>query len=81
MSFNAQGLGNTAWAYAKQGQLGEETIRRCSKSNVKMSHMTGRLAVYTTIFLDIGEQTLRNLFRGIADADLRAHGTWRSSAS
>jgi hypothetical protein len=54
--------------------LGEETIRRCKKKDVKIQQSTGRLAVYTTIFLDIGEHLLHKLFRGIAEADLKAHG-------
>ena len=71
--FSPQGLGNMAWAFAKQSQLAEDVIRRYD-GQTTMSHTTGRLAVYTASFIDIGEELLRNLFRGIAEADIQNHG-------
>jgi hypothetical protein len=72
--FSPQGIGNMAWAYAKQAQLAEDVIRRYAGKS-SMSHNTGRLAVYSATFIDIGEELLRNFFRVIANADIQNHGT------
>jgi hypothetical protein len=71
--FSPQGIGNTAWAFAKQSQLAEDVIRRYD-GQTTTSHSTGRLAVYTASFIDIGEELLRNLFRSIAETDIKNHG-------
>ncbi len=59
--FSPQGLGNLAWAYAKQAQLAAEV----SESTIGS---TGRLAVYETSCLDIGEDLIQRLFLGIAES-------------
>jgi hypothetical protein len=73
--FPPQGIGNTAWSFAKQAQLAEDVIRRYAGQTTS-SHTTGRLAVYTASFIDIGEELLQSLFRGIADADIHNHGKY-----
>ena len=59
--FSPQGLGNLAWSYAKQAQLAADV------NNSKIGS-TGRLAVYETICLDVGENLSHRLFAGIAEA-------------
>lgn len=59
-SFSPQGLGNLAWSYAKQAQL----VQGGSESLISS---TGRLAVYETISLDVGEDLIRRLFTRIAE--------------
>lgn len=58
--FSSQGLGNTLWSFAKQAQLSLEVIDSLGDS-VKLGS-TGRLAVYETSCLDIGEKTIKTLF-------------------
>lgn len=58
--FSPQGIGNLAWAFAKQAQLAAE-------SNQSTIGSTGRLAVYETSCLDVGEQLIRRLFLRIAE--------------
>jgi hypothetical protein len=58
--FSPQGLGNLAWSYAKQAQLADAV----SESNIGT---TGRLAVFETSCLDIGESLINRLFRRIAE--------------
>ncbi len=58
--FSPQGLGNLAWSYAKQAQLGADV-------NGSKVGSTGRLAVYETSCLDIGESLIQRLFAGIAE--------------
>ena len=70
--FSSQGLGNMAWAFARQAQLAEEVNQRI-KGNSLLSNSGGRLAVYTTSFFDIGEALLQRFFAGIAEAYLRLH--------
>jgi len=58
--FSPQGLGNLAWSYARQGQLAggiEESV----------IGSTGRLAVYETISLDVGEDLIQRLFTRIGE--------------
>jgi hypothetical protein len=72
--FSVQGLGNLAWAFARQAQLGAEVISRFDgKTTVPV--VSGRLAHYITSFIDVGEGLLQKLFRGIAETDLQVHGT------
>jgi hypothetical protein len=68
--FSPQGLGNLAWAYARQAQLAGETSQRRA---TKLTQTSGRLAVYTSSNLDLGEELLQALFRCIAETDLRVH--------
>lgn len=42
-----------------------------SSSNTKGCSMNGRLAVYTSIYCDIGEATLKRLFTTVAEIDVR----------
>lgn len=62
-SFSPQGLGNLAWSYAKQAQLAEGGSESLISS-------TGRLAVYETVSLDIGEELIRRLFTRIAETSI-----------
>jgi hypothetical protein len=71
--FSPQGLGNTAWAFARQAQLADEVSNRFKGSSA-ISHSNGRLAVYTASYFDIGEVVLQRLFSAIAEADFRIHG-------
>ena len=70
--FSPQGMGNLAWSIARQAQMVQDTYRRCEESTI--SHATGRLAVYTVSFLDIGESLLKKLFAQIAEANVHKHG-------
>ena len=72
--FSPQGLGNTAWAYARQAQLLEDVNERIDLASVLSN--TGKMSVYATSFFDIGEALVHRLFGAIAEADLRVHGTW-----
>lgn len=72
-SYSPQGLGNTAWAYARQAQLSEEVVDRIGKGALATSLSNGRLAVYTTSYFDIGETLLHRFFSALAEADLRLH--------
>lgn len=73
--FSPQGMGNLAWAFARQAQLGAEVMERRGRNTVTGSGVTGRLAQYSTICNDIGEFLLQKLFHAIAEADLKVHGT------
>ena len=70
--FSPQGLGNMAWAFARQAQLVADVSSRVKNlaSNIDNS---GRMSVYATAFFDIGEVLLQRLFAAIAEADLRVH--------
>lgn len=70
--FSPQGLGNTAWAFARQAQLVADVNERSSVSASVLSK-TGKMAVYATSFFDIGEILVHRLFSAIADTDLRIH--------
>eukprot|EP00557_Chaetoceros_sp_GSL56_P007928 CAMPEP_0176489526 /NCGR_PEP_ID=MMETSP0200_2-20121128/7338_1 /TAXON_ID=947934 /ORGANISM="Chaetoceros sp., Strain GSL56" /LENGTH=1134 /DNA_ID=CAMNT_0017886679 /DNA_START=321 /DNA_END=3722 /DNA_ORIENTATION=+ len=61
--FSPQGLGNLAWAYAKQAQL-------AAAVNESTIGSTGRLAVYETSCLDVGENLVRRLFSRIAETGI-----------
>jgi hypothetical protein len=73
--FSPQGLGNTAWAYARQAQLVESVIERIDLA-ARVLSATGKMAVCATSFFDIGETLVKRLFGAIAEADLRVHGTF-----
>mmetsp|Transcript_34360 Transcript_34360/g.72315 ORF Transcript_34360/g.72315 Transcript_34360/m.72315 type:complete len:523 (-) Transcript_34360:211-1779(-) len=67
-SFSSQGLGNTLWSFAKQAQLSQEVIDALGDSVKLVS--TGRLAVYETSCLDIGEDVIKRLFVRAAEAGM-----------
>jgi len=69
--FSPQGLGNLAWAYAKQAQL-------AAGVNESTISSTGRLAVYETSCLDVGENLVRRLFSGIAETSIHGSSTFNS---
>ena len=71
--FSAQGLGNLAWSYARQAQLGADVISRDDVETIVPSS-SGRLSHYITSYIDIGESLLRKLFKTIAETDLEVHG-------
>ncbi len=64
--FSPQGLGNLAWSYAKQAQL-------AGGGSESLVSTTGRLAVYETISLDVGEDLVRKLFFRIGETALHKY--------
>ena len=70
--FSPQGLGNMAWAFARQAQLVADVDERSAVSASVLSS-TGKMAVYATSFFDIGEILGQRLFSAIADTNLRVH--------
>jgi hypothetical protein len=68
--FSAQGLGNMALSYARHSQLAADVGDRLKASSA-LAASNGRLAVYTTSYLDVGETLLHRLFNELADAYLR----------
>jgi RAP domain len=72
-AFSPQGLGNTAWAYARQCQLACEVSSRYAAGSILLQS-NGRLAVYTTSFFDYGESLVQRLFQAIGDASVKEHG-------
>ncbi len=68
--FSAQGLGNMALSYARHAQLAADVGDRLKASSA-LAASNGRLAVYTTSYLDVGETLLHRLFNELADAYLR----------
>lgn len=71
--FSVQTVGNTAWAYARQAQLGADTMNRFN-NKTNMPRSSGRLAHYMVLFTDVGEMLLQKLFFEIAEMDLKAFG-------
>ena len=61
--FSPQGIGNLMWSYAKQAQLSEG-------SNPDIN---GRLAIYCTISVDVGETLIKRLANCAAEASLQYH--------
>lgn len=70
--FSPQGLGNMAWAFARQAQLAAGVSERL-KDESNLANSNGRLAVYTTSYIDVGETLIQRLFATIAETDLRVH--------
>lgn len=70
--FSPQGLGNTAWAFARQAQLSEEAANRLGGASLLPSS-NGRLAIYTACYFDIGEELIHRLFAAIAEAGITKH--------
>jgi len=71
--FSVQAVGNTAWAYARQAQLGADTKTRF-KDKTCMPRSSGRLAHYMVLASDVGEDLIRKLFLEIAETDLNKFG-------
>lgn len=71
--FSPQGLGNTAWAFARQCQLACELSSRYPAGGVLLQS-NGRLAVYTTSYFDYGESLVQRLFQAIGNAGVENHG-------
>lgn len=72
--FSPQGLGNMAWAFARQAQLVGDVNERTGVA-AKVATTVGKMAVYSTSFFDVGEILIQRLFNAIAEADLRLYGT------
>jgi len=72
--FSIQAVGNTAWAYARQAQLGADTIQRYRGKTV-LPRCGGRLAHYIVLFADVGEKLIHDLFYSVAEMDLLEFGT------
>jgi len=68
-TFSPQGIGNTVWSFARQAQLSLDVIDTLGLGNVKVG-TTGRLAVYETSCLDIGEDLIKLLFLKAAEAGI-----------
>jgi hypothetical protein len=73
--FSVQAVGNTAWAYARQAQLGADTIQR-HKGKTVLPRCGGRLAHYIVLFADVGEKLIHELFYNVAEMDLVDFGTF-----
>ncbi len=71
--FSVQAVGNTAWSYARQAQLGADTIQRY-KGKTLMPRSSGRLAHYMVLITDVGESLIQNLYHSVADMDLKMFG-------
>lgn len=72
--FSQQGIGNLAWAFARQAQLGAEVMSRRERDTT-IGMVSGRLAHYAVSYIDVGESLLQKLFYAIAEADIKVHGT------
>jgi RAP domain len=71
-AFSTQGLGNMAWAFARQAQLSEEVSERLS-----LNSGNGRMSAYKTIYFDVGEHLLLKLFSSIAETNIRVYDNLR----
>lgn len=60
----------TAYSYARQAQLSKEQQQE-EQANPSYSSSNGRLAVYETICIDMGEDLVNRLFATVADCSLR----------
>lgn len=78
--FNSQSLANLAYTYSRHAQLGTEVMEKYGE-RCNLPPTGGRLAAYTTSFLDIGEGLQRKLFSEIAETALGAHGELPAIAS
>jgi hypothetical protein len=72
--FNTQSLANLAYVFARHTQLGVDVLEKY-KEKCCIPASGGRLAAYTTSYLDIGEGLLRKLFSAIAESSIHTHGT------
>ena len=73
--FSSQGLGNMAWSYARQAQLGTDSFKRY-EGKTMVPATSGRLGQYTTAYVDIGEGLLQKLFYAIAETGLNQMGMY-----
>jgi hypothetical protein len=71
--FNSQGIANLAYSFARHTQLGVDVLERY-KTKCRIPVTGGRLAAYTTSYLDIGEGLLRKLFSEIAEYCIQNQG-------
>ena len=71
--FSQQGIGNLAWAYARQAQLGADVTWNRDADTIT-AKFSGRLAHYTVMYIDVGETLIQKLFYAIAEVDLSVHG-------
>jgi hypothetical protein len=74
--FSIQAVGNTAWSYARQAQLGADTIQRY-KGKTTLPRCGGRLAHYVVLYADVGEKLIHELFYNVAEMDLFEFGRFR----
>ena len=66
--FSTQGLGNMAWAFARQAQLSEKVSDR-----LNLNTGNGRMSTYKTIYFDVGENLLLKFFSTIAETNIRVY--------
>ena len=66
-TFSPQGIGNTVWSFARQAQITNDVVRSFGLDKVNIG-TTGRLAMYETSCLDIGEDLIKTVFLKAADA-------------
>lgn len=69
--FTPQGLGNLAWSYARQAQLADAATSLLKQQGIFTSISNGRLAVYETSCIDVGEGLINLLFKKIAEIAIR----------
>ena len=65
-TFTPQGFGNLAWSFAKQATFSSDVT-----DTPTLSGNSGRLAVYETSCLDLGEALVTKLFASIAEECVR----------
>jgi len=65
--FNSQSIANLAYSFARHTQLGVEILEKY-KEKCRIPATGGRLAAYTTSYLDVGEGLLRKLYSAIAES-------------
>ena len=66
--FSTQGLGNMAWAFARQAQLSEMVSDR-----LNLNTGNGKMSTYKTIYFDVGENLLLKFFSSIAETNIRVY--------
>lgn len=69
-TFSPQGIGNTVWSFARQAQISNEVVQSFGLDNVNIG-TTGRLAMYETSCLDVGEDLIKTLFVKAAQAAMK----------
>ena len=74
--FSPQGIGNFVWSYARQAQLSNEPSSRedYKSQQSNNSNSSGRLAIYETMCLDLGESLVNKLFASVAESSLFEEG-------
>lgn len=68
-TFSPQGIGNTVWSFARQAQITNDVVHSFGLDKVNIG-TTGRLAMYETSCLDIGESLIKEVFLRAAEAAL-----------